>query len=290
MYKNNNRGYLGEDFRIFSLKDDAGVDIGYHHHDFYKIVFFISGKAQYSVEGKVYNLKPWDILLINKHEIHKCVADKSEPYERIVIWLRDDIEEKDKYFKDMTNCFKHINDDGTHLLRLKENSCNTVKNLMTKIVKYNNSKLSYDIALKNSFLIQFLVIVNKSYSKNNSRDINKDIFYDETTEQLISYINNNLNKSLKIEELSEELGLSKHYLMRRFKNQTGYSIHNYIVQKRLIYALELMRHNTCMYEVSEQVGFNDYSTFVRAFKRNYNISPKKYLEGNGKVDTFNLID
>ena len=288
--KNNNRGYLNEDYKIFYLKDYNGVDIEYHHHEFYKIVIFISGDAQYSIEGRTYNLKPWDILLIGKNELHKCNVNTSVPYERLVIWLKDDIETNDKYFKNLTNCIKSSQERNTHLLRLRENSCNIIKNLVPKILKYNKSKDPYDIALRNSFLIQALVILNKAYIKNRNVDVTDDIFYDKTTEKIMKYINDNLQESLSIDELADEFELSKHYLMRKFKKQTGHSIHNYIIQKRLIYALELMKEKSCMYEIAETAGFNEYSTFVRAFKKNYGLSPKKYFENYNKIENLNLID
>lgn len=288
--KNNNRGYLNEDYKIFYLKDYNGVDIEYHHHDFYKIVVFISGDAQYSIEGRTYNLKPWDILLIGKNELHKCNVNTSVPYERLVIWLKDDIETNDKYFKNLTNCIKSSQERNTHLLRLRENSCNIIKNLVPKILKYNKSKDPYDIALRNSFLMQALVVLNKAYVKNRNVDVTDDIFYDKTTEKIMKYINDNLQESLSIDELADEFELSKHYLMRKFKKQTGHSIHNYIIQKRLIYALELMKEKSCMYEIAETAGFNEYSTFVRAFKKNYGLSPKKYFENYNKIENLNLID
>ena len=288
--KNNNRGYLNEDYKIFYLKDYNGVDIEYHHHDFYKIVIFISGDAQYSIEGRTYNLKPWDILLIGKNELHKCNVNTSVPYERLVIWLKDDIETNDKYFKNLTNCIKSSQERNTHLLRLRENSCNIIKNLVPKILKYNKSKDPYDIALRNSFLMQALVVLNKAYVKNRNVDVTDDIFYDKTTEKIMKYINDNLQESLSIDELADEFELSKHYLMRKFKKQTGHSIHNYIIQKRLIYAIELMKEKSCMYEIAETAGFNEYSTFVRAFKKNYGLSPKKYFENYNKIENLNLID
>lgn len=288
--KNNNRGYLNEDYKIFYLKDYNGVDIEYHHHEFYKIVIFISGDAQYSIEGRTYNLKPWDILLIGKNELHKCNVNTSVPYERLVIWLKDDIETSDKYFKNLTSCIKSSQERNTHLLRLRENSCNIIKNLVPKILKYNKSKDPYDIALRNSFLMQALVVLNKAYVKNRNVDVTDDIFYDKTTEKIMKYINDNLQESLSIDELADEFELSKHYLMRKFKKQTGHSIHNYIIQKRLIYALELMKEKSCMYEIAETAGFNEYSTFVRAFKKNYGLSPKKYFENYNKIENLNLID
>lgn len=286
----NNIGYLNEDFKVFYIKDCNGVDIEYHHHDFYKIVIFISGDVQYIIEGKTYNPKPWDILLISKNELHKCIVNIEVPYERMVIWLKNDIESRNPYFTDMTKCFNNNQKKNTHLLRLKENSFNTIKNLVSKILKYNDSNYSYDIALRNSFLIQLLVLLNKSCLKNCNLDTVDDVFYDKTTEKIINYINLNLKEPLGIDSLSKEFNLSKHYLMRKFKKQTGYSIHNYVIQKRLIYALELMKSNSCMYKIAEEVGFNEYSTFVRAFKKNYGISPKKYFENSFKIGCINLID
>lgn len=287
---NNNRGYLTEDYKIFYLKDSNSLDIDYHHHDFYKIVIFISGNVKYKIEAKTYNLKPWDILLIDKNELHKCTVDSSSPYERLVIWLKEDIEDNDKYFKDLTKCIKSIKEKNTHLLRLKAHYCNTIKNLVAKIIKYNKSNDIYEITLRNTFLIQTLVILNKSYIKNNNINTKEDVFYDAVIEKTMKYINENLNKSLYIEQISEEVELSKHYLMRKFKKQTGHSIHNYIIQKRLIYAIELMKNNLTMYEVAEKSGFGDYSTFVRTFKKNYGYSPSKYLEKINLIEHFNIID
>lgn len=283
-------GYLDEDFKFFYIKDNFSVNIENHHHDFNKIVIFISGNVQYSIEGKSYNLKPWDILLIAKNEIHRCDIDISKPYERIVIWIKDDIDKNNKYLGGVTNCFSSNKDKNTHMLRLKESSVSLIKSLTSKLLKYNNNIEPYDSILTNSFLIQILAILNKEYLKDNNENINKDIFYDETTENIINYINNNLTNSLTIQKLSEEFNLSKHYLMRKFKKQTGYSIHNYIIQKRLMYSIELMDTTSCMYEISEESGFNDYSTFVRAFKKNYDISPKRYFENNRKKRNINLID
>ena len=290
MDSKNNIGYLNEDFKIFYLKDLDAVNTDYHHHNFNKIVIFISGDAQYIVEGKTYNLKPWDILLINKNEIHKCIASNKVSYERLVIWIKNDIEECDKHFKALTKCFDINKEMSTSLFRLKENSCNTVKNLVAKILKYNNTDNVYNIALRNSFFIQLLVILNKSYLKKTNLDTTDDVFYDKTTEQLISYINENLSSSLEIDVLSDKFELSKHYLMRKFKKQTGHSIHSYIIQKRLMYAIELMKDESCMYIIAEKAGFNEYSTFVRAFKKYYELSPKKYYENYNNIENINIID
>ena len=66
--------------------------------------------------------------------------------------------------------------------------------------------------------------------------------------------------------------------MHKFKACTGYTLHNYINNKRLIKANELIRNGISMSEAAQQCGFNDYSSFVRAFKRQFGLSPKNYLK------------
>ena len=64
------RGYLNEDFHFFNLKDQKRNEFEFHYHDFNKIIIFISGEVTYIIEGKSYKLKPWDILLVGKNDLH----------------------------------------------------------------------------------------------------------------------------------------------------------------------------------------------------------------------------
>ena len=56
------RGYLSEEFRLFHLKDARGATVGFHYHEFYKLVFLLSGSGSYNVEGRHYQLVSGDIV------------------------------------------------------------------------------------------------------------------------------------------------------------------------------------------------------------------------------------
>ena len=64
--------------------------------------------------------------------------------------------------------------------------------------------------------------------------------------------------------------------MHRFKAVTGYTVHQYITQKRLLRAAEEIRSGTPVMKAAEQAGFSEYSTFLRAFQNTFHMSPREF--------------
>ena len=274
---NNKVGYLNDNFKIFHIRDKKDIKFEYHHHDFSKIVILIDGDLTYYIEGKAYILKPWDILFVNKNEIHKPVVNPNKYYERIVIWLNPDF--MAKYAQGNNNllkCFEVAIKNNYNLLRLNMKSIDIIKNLIQDIQNCNNSNEFGSEILKESLFVQLMVLMNRLFlNSDKNRDI-EDIQYDKTIEGVLNYINSNLENDLTIDTIASEFFISKYYLMRKFKNQIGSSIHNYVVQKRLILARSLISDGLSMSSVCSRCGFNDYSSFVRAFKKVYGVSPSNY--------------
>lgn len=274
---NNKVGYLNDNFKIFHIRDKKYIKFEYHHHDFSKIVILIDGDLTYYIEGKAYILKPWDILFVNKNEIHKPVVNPDKYYERIVIWLNPDF--MAKYAQgnnDLLKCFEVAIKNNYNLLRLNMKSIEVIKNLIQDIQNCNNSNEFGSEILKESLFVQLMVLMNRLFlNSDKNRDI-EDIQYDKTIEGVLNYINSNLENDLSIDTIASEFFISKYYLMRKFKNQIGSSIHNYVVQKRLILARSLISDGLSMSSVCSRCGFNDYSSFVRAFKKVYGVSPSNY--------------
>jgi AraC-like DNA-binding protein len=92
-------------------------------------------------------------------------------------------------------------------------------------------------------------------------------------EPVLSYINENLARRLSVQELAERAFLSKYHFMRLFKEQTGETVHAYVRQRRLLYAARLIREGVPANKAAADSGFSDYSTFHRAFRESFGISP-----------------
>ena len=263
----NKSGYLNKDFQLFHLKDKKNQDFEFHYHDFNKIIIFLSGKVTYLIEGKAYYLKPWDILLVNNHDVHKPIIDSSETYERIVIWANSHFIENHNYENcDLSTCFKLANEKSFNLIRLEAEFQNYIKFIIKSLETSFDSNDFANKLLNNSLFIQLLIYLNRIHLGNMYTIEDESLKYDKQIENILKYINNNLRTDLSIEFLSQEFYLSKYHLMHKFKKETGYTLHNYVMQKRLLMAKDLIMSGNPITKAYIQCGFNDYSCFLRSFK------------------------
>lgn len=261
-------GYLKEDFRLFHINDQTKKDFSYHYHDFHKIIVFISGKVTYHIEGKAYHLKPRDILLVSQGAIHKPEIDPSVPYERYIFWIRDDLS-----CQELNTCFQKANDRSFNLVRADSALQERLKDLLPEIEQTLQNKHFGDTVLRDALFTQFMIYINRIFLRTSSSPDKKTYSSDTQVEQLLKYINRNLSENLSIDQLANRFFFSKYHMMRKFKNETGYTIHNYITSKRLLMARSLISQGMPIMKAAQASGFHDYTTFVRAYKKQFGKAP-----------------
>ena len=261
-------GYLKEDFRLFHINDQTKKDFSYHYHDFHKIIVFISGKVTYHIEGKAYHLKPRDILLVSQGAIHKPEIDPSVPYVRYIFWIRDDLS-----CQELNTCFQKANDRSFNLVRADSALQEHLKDLLPEIEQTLQNKHFGDTVLRNALFTQFMIYINRIFLRTSSSPDEKTYSSDTQVEQLLKYINRNLSENLSIDQLANRFFFSKYHMMRKFKNETGYTIHNYITSKRLLMARSLISQGMPVMKAAQASGFHDYTTFVRAYKKQFGKAP-----------------
>ena len=265
-------GYLEQDFRLFHIKDQTKREFSYHYHDFHKVIIFLSGKAAYHIEGKSYYLKPWDILLVNRHAIHKPEIDPSVPYERYIFWIRDDLS-----MQELNTCFQKATDHSFNLVRIDSAVQEHLRDLLRDLENSIKNKDFGDEILSNALFTQFMVYVNRIFLQTSAVPDRRSYSSDSQVEQLLKYINRNLTEDLSIDRLSEKFFFSKYHMMRKFKEETGFTIHSYITSKRLLFARSLIAQGIPVMKASEQSGFHDYTTFVRAYKKQFGTAPSQTI-------------
>jgi len=276
----NKRGYLNEDFLLFHLKDRRGEQFDYHCHDFYKIVFFVAGNVTYLIEGKAYNLNPGDILLVSDQDIHKVIIDPNEDYERYILWFNPSyVIENSTNNSDLLSFFHTSQQSKQKLLLCEPEELRTIQRLLYDL-KRATSENAYgnDISRRAIFLL-IMVSLNRIFLQTENTTPTVTEQDDVVIISIIDYINAHLADDLTIDKLSDVFFISHSTLMHKFKEQTGISLHAFVTRKRLLSAKALLKQGIPAMEVSYRCGFKDYSSFYRAFKKLYGISPKEFING-----------
>ena len=275
------RGYLHEDFRLFHLKDLGKGPYEYHYHDFLKIMILIEGKVRYTIEGRSYDLAPWDIVLVDRGQIHRPDPDPRIPYERILLYLSPVFLSPSKGEEnDLSLCFRTAQYRHSQALRFHEKERLPLISLINQLEQAQTTeKGAFASSLLSRLLcLEFLIRLNRACLTPAASYLTTGAL-DYRISGLLSYISDHLDEPLSISHLSAVCSLSPYHMMRVFKEATGFTIGNYITQKRLAKARELLSLGVNATTACYQCGFQNYSTFLRAYKRRYKSLPKNGWPG-----------
>ena len=268
-------------FEIFHYKEPRPDTVEVHHHDFYEIYFFLGGAVEYWVDGKTFHLEPGDFLLINPMELHRpIVREDNKTYERIVLWIRKEYLEKlSTEEMDLTRCFDTTLPTHTNLIHPKTVERTALTTRLSELIRENyGTEMGSDLYAQGLFL-QFMVELNRLALRAPKPRVFKD---DSSTlvSRVLTYINEHFSEELSLESIAGEFYVSKYYLSHAFSNEVGVSVYRYIILKRLTSACQLLLDGKSAKEVCVACGFTDYTSFFRAFKSEYGISPRDFASGN----------
>lgn len=268
------RGYLTEDFRLFHLKDTNTQEIAFHYHDFDKIIIFLTGEVNYLIEGRSYRLLPWDIVLVNHNEIHRPVVAAEVPYERIIIYLSPGFlsaYRSDTY--DLSDCFRTAQKNHTHLLRMQPSARRSLMDSIERLeAAGSDTGYAHHLYQKVLFL-EFLIQLNRIAGRHRL-DYPDTQRSDSRILAVMDYIREHLSDPLSVDTLADRFHFSRYHLMRLFKQETGYTLSRYVTSKRLLAARELLSTDIPLTEICYCCGFQNYSSFFRAYKAEFGESPR----------------
>lgn len=258
----------------------------YHIHDCYEILFSLTDSTSFFVEDTIYDVKRGDIFILNNKELHRTVAFKNKKYERYICSFSPEfISEYSTEKTDLLRLFtKKHEANRSHRINLIEYGGEVALEefiiLLKKIEYYTNCNLyGSDVYVKLAF-IELLLYIDGVYGDVNKRvkEVEVNINHKEKTHEIIKYLNNHYEEELSLDVIAKNFFISKYYLSHVFKKNTGFTINEYIVNRRILKAKELLKQNNTVSEVSDMVGFKNYCHFIRSFKKATGISPKQYAK------------
>lgn len=273
-----NAGYLNSRFKIFHLKDQERRDFSYHYHDFHKILILLSGDITYCIEGRSYDLLPNDIVLVGAGEVHRPIIKSDGVYERIIIYVSPDfLSNYSELESDLGLCIRRATAEQSHVLRFL-NARSAKLDSAVQALDRSLNDTDYACALHQEVLfLEFMIQLNRAALHNGITFIENSPS-DEKIIAILDYLGSHLTEDISIDDLSARFFLSRSYLMHTFKEQTGYTIGNYISTKRLLLAKKLISEGTPITEVCYACGFKNYSTFSRSYKKNFGEAPRDFRQ------------
>lgn len=316
-------GYLTSPFRIFHLIDNNLGEIPFHYHDFHKILIHLSGNCSYNIEGRSYELMPYDIVLVNAGEVHRPVlhnlpdisshknpdniitdrygrqirqdghvqntAKSCSVYERIIIYVsKEYLDEKSGQDFDLGLCFKQAQKKQSHVLRLPAFPSTSLGKAV-KVLDESNKGNDYAKKLHHEIsFLEFMIQLNRA-TLNERTEYLPTSSGNQKMVEIIDYLNRNLTSDISVDTIAGKFYISRYHLMHSFKEETGYSIGNYITTKRLLLAKSLITSGQSISDACFNCGFKNYSTFSRAYKKAFGQCPSQ-TDANAQPECLSIVE
>lgn len=269
---------LSKDFELYYYEDRSLPKVDLHSHDYYEFYFFLEGDVQIQVGNEVFPVRFGDIMLIPPHLSHcTIIRGHAKPYRRFVFWISQDYcNHLLQSSPDYAYIMQYVETEKKYIFHTDQIAFNAIQSKILRLLEEMRAeKFGRDAQI--SICINDLVLA-----------LNR-LVYEQTTpkyknpeyllyQQLEEYITEHLEEHLSLDELAKKFFVSKYHIAHVFKDNIGLSVHQFITKKRLKLCQEAISGNMSITEAYHKFGFGDYSSFYRAFKKEYGISPKDYRD------------
>ncbi len=271
------RQYMqGENFEVFHYRETKPYVPEAHYHSFYEIYYLLEGNVEYWIEGRTYSLQKGEILLINPMEFHRpVIKDKNVPYERIVVWIDKEYLEGVSHETPLNSCFD-FSGERSRIIKPSGVKRTEITALLSELVKEFYSPEYASKVCAFGALIRFVAELNRIslsvHNEGKATEVESSLVLG-----VLDYIGEHYNEELSLDLLASEFFISKYHLSHEFSKATGTGVYRYILLKRLIAAREFLLQGAPAGEVATLCGFKDYTSFFKAFKAEYGISPRECI-------------
>ena len=253
----------------------SNTQLNLHSHTFYEMLFCLNDcSAQYLVGADRYLLRRGDIVLVPPGVSHRPLLPEKmeEPYERYVLWLSQEFVETCVGMFGLEN----IRMEAGTLLRTRGTKWELLGELFRRGVwESENTQPGWQAAVVGN-TITLLSLMGRGIRDRTAAVLKAE--KPDLLNEVLAYIKSILSRKITLEETAKQFYVSTSTVTQLFRQKMGTSFYHCVTQHRLIAAKTLIEQGLTLEEVSHAVGFADYSSFYRAFKKEYGITPRQYTQ------------
>lgn len=255
-----------------------------HRHDFVEIVFVAQGSCIHCYHESEMMLIPGDTFIVIPHEEHEYkINSKTLIYN--CLFYTEVLGEDWNVIKSISGLnnllmiepFFRIEQKRQEILHLNPSSAEAVEAILKRMIEEQDHKKSGYQLMQKANLTILLSTLGRCFEEQFKET--EDIYTEKRNmlAQALSYIEENFNSELRVQELASKVYLSPDYFRKLFKEITGLSPIEYINKVRLSKALKILEDDSIgISKAAEMVGINDINYFSRLFKANLGCSPTEF--------------
>lgn len=246
-------------------EDVTKIAFSNHVHSEYEFLYFLNGKADYIINGSVYNLRKRDFLLIQPGEYHRLIPTPGFTYERVCLHFSpfavpDEYKDAIKMLKPVVHIQKYSAIDNVFSALINAGNEN----------EYSEDDMRYLITQNIGIILAHLKYLQaKEYVTPASTN--------QFINSILDYVDQNITKLINVNTLSKVFFKSPSTISHCFAKEMKYPIQQYILNKKIVYAQTLIQHGATPTSVALELSFKDYSTFFKAYKRILGVKPTEDL-------------
>jgi len=251
-----------------------GNPVHLHSHNFYEIIYCRGGSdIEYLVGTDRYRLQRGDIVIVAPGVSHRPLLpeETTEPYKRYVIWINA------QFARNLTEMFPVLRTyeiPRFNLVRTAGTRWEFLGDIFRSGVQEAEAATPESEAIVVSNTITLMAQLNRAITQDGSMGLSAE--RPELLDKILAYAEQHLAERITLEDVARQFWVSQSTVSQIFRQKMGVSFYRCVTQRRLIAAKTLISEGCGLEEVSNRTGFADYSTFYRAFKKEYGISPRQY--------------
>lgn len=252
----------------------SNAQLQFHSHTFYEMLCCRNTcGAEYLVGAERYKLQKGDIIFVPPGISHRpLLPDQlSEPYVRDVLWIS---EEFLQLLNQTTPELITADFKQPFLFRTAGTEWSYICDLFRiGVQEAADGQLGWNtlvIANTSNILVHLVRAGKDMHTKPMKAE------KPELLDQLLAFIESHMAEKITLADTARHFFISESTISQTFRKKMGISFYQCVTQKRLIASKALIEQDLSLEAVAEQVGFSDYSSFYRAFKQEFGISPRQY--------------